>query len=234
MTTDGQWKLTSESVLSVQEVVRLLSSLRRDEGGGDVRQSLDEVVINALLFSGMRNSEFCGLELRDVRSESDGDVFVVRRAERVSRVVHVPARVGRMVARYVDRVRPGLLPDGVAADDESQPLLFNEHRRPYERNGLYRRVVRILTQHGFGEKASVRLLRHSYGYLAYLQTGGNLLFVQRQLGHAHPRVTAVYAKLVDESYPKLADRVGELADLAPWPSAEITVPKRVEFDCEID
>ena len=42
---------------------------------------------------------------------------------------------------------------------------------------------------------------------AYLRTGGNLLFVQRQLGHAHPMVTSIYAQFVDESYAALADRV---------------------------
>jgi integrase len=56
----------------------------------------------------------------------------------------------------------------------------------------------------------VQLLRHTYGYLAYRNTGGNLLFVQRQLGHAHPMVTAIYAEFVAESYADLANRVTEI------------------------
>ena len=59
---------------------------------------------------------------------------------------------------------------------------------------------------GLGERASVQLLRHTYGYLAYKRTGGSLLFVQRQLGHAHPMVTAIYAQFVDESPTALAER----------------------------
>ena len=51
----------------------------------------------------------------------------------------------------------------------------------------------------------MQLLRHTYGYLAYLRTGGNLLFTQRQLGHAHPIVTSIYAKFVPESYSELAE-----------------------------
>jgi hypothetical protein len=66
-------------------------------------------------------------------------------------------------------------------------------------------VVRILTEAGLGDRASVQLLRHTYGYLAYLRTGGNLLFTQRQLGHAHPIVTSIYAQFVPESYSQLAE-----------------------------
>ncbi|MFQ5503069.1 MAG: hypothetical protein ACE5EQ_12370, partial [Phycisphaerae bacterium] len=62
-----------------------------------------------------------------------------------------------------------------------------------------------------GNRASVQLLRHTYGYLAYLQTGGNLLFVQRQLGHAHPMITAIYAQFVEEDYSDLANRVSDLS-----------------------
>ena len=81
----------------------------------------------------------------------------------------------------------------------------------YDRTALYRRVVRILTAHGLRDRASVQLLRHSYGYLAYLGTGGNLLFVQKQLGHAHPMVTAIYADFVTFDEAALADRVDPLA-----------------------
>ena len=88
------------------------------------------------------------------------------------------------------------------------PLVLNERGKPYERTGLYRRVVRILTEAGLGSRASVQLLRHTYGYLAYKRSGGNLLFVQRQLGHAHPLVTSIYAQFVDEPYARLADAVG--------------------------
>jgi integrase/recombinase XerD len=100
--------------------------------------------------------------------------------------------------------------DGISPTDVSARLLYHERRRPYERTGLYRRIVRILTEAGLGSRASVQLLRHTYGYLAYLRTGGNLLFVQRQLGHAHPMVTSIYAKFVDESYAAMAEGVGLL------------------------
>ena len=94
-----------------------------------------------------------------------------------------------------------------SGDSGKQPLLINDRGRPFDRTSLYRRVVRILEAVGLGDRASVQLLRHTYGYLAYKRSGGNLLFVQRQMGHAHPMVTSVYAQFVEESYAEIANRV---------------------------
>ena len=129
------------------------------------------------------------------------------RSGKEERTVFLPRELGRLVAHYVKDVRPQFLPAGLKATDKRQALVLNERGQAYERTGLYRRVVRVLTAAGLGQRASVQLLRHTYGYLAYLHTGGNLLFVQRQLGHAHPMVTVVYAKFVREDYAELADCV---------------------------
>lgn len=238
MKISDPWELTRGNVLSEAEAIQLLRSLRGHAtdrpSEGAVARRLDELIVRALLFSGLRNSEFCALRMRDVEIAESRQSFTVGKRGRGRRTVYLPAALGRLIRRFINETRPELLPEGVQPNDQSQPLVFNENRKPFERNGLYRRVVRVLKNHGMGEKASVRLLRHSYGYLAYLRTGGNLLFVQRQLGHAHPRVTAVYAKLVDESYPELADRVGGLAELdTPVPKP---APQRqyAKFDCEID
>ena len=86
---------------------------------------------------------------------------------------------------------------------------MNDRGNPFDRTTLYRRVVTILTAAGFGDRARAQLLRHTYGYLAYKRSGGNLLFIQRQMGHAHPMVSSVYAQFVDEDYFHIADRLGQ-------------------------
>ncbi len=89
-----------------------------------------------------------------------------------------------------------------------------------------------MTEAGYGDRASVQVLRHTYGYLAYLRTGGNLLFVQRQLGHSRPRITSVYAKFVDESYAELAERIAP-QEREAWPRVA-PASRGTDFDCEID
>ncbi|MDM8007207.1 MAG: site-specific integrase [Phycisphaerae bacterium] len=207
------WGITRDMFLSIDEVEDLLGFVRQRaqsvSADGKPAARLDQVIIECLLFSGLRNSEFCSLRLADTPVVSGKPVFEVCGPRLDQRSVYIPAGTAELVCWYAREVRPLLLPDDVDQTDPTQPLLFNDRRSPFERTGLYRRVVRILSACGLGDRASVQLLRHTYGYLAYLRTGGNLLFVQRQLGHAHPMVTVVYAQFVDERYEELAQRICE-------------------------
>ncbi|GMV95759.1 MAG: tyrosine-type recombinase/integrase [Phycisphaerae bacterium] len=217
------WDISREMFLSVEEAASLLAHVRTQAADGQISSFLDRLIVETLLFSGVRNSEFCRLRLGDFKvGESDALLLVAGKES--TRRVHLPRAVLVLLARYVNDIRPGLTPEGVRVDDPDQPLVWHERRRPFERTGLYRRVVRVLTAAGLGERASVQLLRHTYGYLAYLRTGGNLLFVQRQLGHAHPMITSIYARFVDESYADLAERVAEPFGARPEP-IEPAVPK---------
>jgi integrase len=216
--TREPWQITREMFLSEDEVELLLTRIQERVRQADVDRigpRVDEIIIRSLLFSGLRNSEFCRLTLADT-VVGDGEAsFLVRGTPREDRTVFIPRSLGDLVSQYVSETRPGCLAPGAAARDRSLPLVVNERGKAYERTGLYRRVVRILTEAGLGPRASVQLLRHTYGYLAYKRSGGNLLFVQRQLGHTHPLVTSIYAQFVDEPYSRLADAVGGLAAAMP-------------------
>lgn len=196
------WDISREMFLSLDEVERLLGHVRRRPDDGDrVAAMVDRVIVETLLFSGVRSSEFCRLKLGDFTVYTDGAFVAVG-----GRTVWLPRALGQLLRRYVERVRPKCLADRGAKGGPGE-LVVTERGRAFERTGLYRRVVRVLTAAGLGDRASVQLLRHTYGYLAYLRTGGNLLFVQRQLGHAHPMITSIYAQFVDEDYGRLADNV---------------------------
>lgn len=238
MHTEVFLDLARNRLLSETEADGLMAFLHERmecaHGTRRISAEVDEVIITALLLSGLRNSEFCGLTMGDTIVGSAESALVVRGPSWRSRRVYVPRRVSTLISQYVDEVRPRFLPAGVHPGDQTQPLVLNEHGRPYERTGLYRRVVKVLTEAGLGDRASVQLLRHTYGYLAYLRTGGNLLFVQRQLGHAHPRITSVYAKFVDESYPDLAERVVPGERQTSGYDKGVYAQRRAEFDCETD
>jgi integrase/recombinase XerD len=213
------WEITLDQVLTLRETEHLLANVRsassaRDD---DPTPAVDRLIIECLLFSGLRCSEFCILKLADTPGGNDGSVFRVRNRSE-GRTVRLPTPIVALTRGYARNIRPFL--SERTAGRPSDAFLLNERGRPYERTGLYRRVVSVLTSAGLAPKASVQLLRHTYGYLAYLRTGGNLLFVQRQLGHAHPMITAVYANLVEENDADLADAV------ASDPRASNPSPKR--------
>jgi integrase/recombinase XerD len=232
--------IAHDKVLSGAEVETLMESLHkralRTNQESWANLQLDELIVVALLSSGLRNSEFCSMAVNDTILWYGDSVFAIRRPASRKRTVYIPSKVSSLVQQYVETVRPRFLPYGMDPKDFTKPLVFSEQRHPFDRTSMYRRVVKILTEAGLGERANVQLLRHTYGYLAYLRTGGNLLFVQRQLGHAHTATTAMYAKLVEESYSDLAERILPAAGRGP----EAAVGKRfgsrpvTRFDCEID
>ncbi len=207
------WDISEDMFLSEDEVEQLTTYLR---GRGDTTGVVDRVIVEGLLFSGLRTSEFCRLRVADTVAGHGAAAFRVVEGTREPRTVHLSRETNELVADYTRTVRHELVKGEI--DDADSALILNTRGRPYERTSLYRRVVKILTAAGFGDRASVQLLRHTYGFLAYKRTGGNLLFVQRQLGHAHPMVTAIYAKFVEESYDDLADRVGSSPPTTNRPS----------------
>jgi len=209
--TREPWKITREMFLSVDEAEALSARVARQvtAAGEAERDSalVDQVIMETLLYSGLRNTEFCRLTLGDVQLTKEARAIYIRGTPREDRIVAISSRLAGLLKDYVAHVRPRCLPAGMSRRDKTAPLVVNERGKAYERTALYRRVVRILTAAGLGDRASVQLLRHTYGYLAYLRTGGNLLFVQKQLGHAHPMVTSVYAEFVEHSPTDLADAV---------------------------
>jgi integrase/recombinase XerD len=225
------WDITREMFLSENEAESLLAHVRARCAHAVDRERavarLDQLIVECLMYSGIRNSECCRLKLGDTILGTGQSTLIAggpKRDER--RTVHVPQHLSRLIAQYARETRPFFLPQGVQRMDLSEPLFFNEHRNPFERTGLYRRVVRILTEAGLGDRASVQLLRHTYGYLAYLRTGGNLLFVQTQLGHAHPMITSVYAQFVDLSPAHLAETVAGNSSRTPPRTRSRTLHKK--------
>lgn len=199
------WRITRNLFLDERETDRLRQFLASKEKNG-IEATTDRVIVETLLGSGLRNSELCGLRLQDVDLAQAAPCLRVVGTPRQDRTVYMSQTLRGLLRRFVSEIRPAR-PHGTAdLADPASALIMSERGRRYDRTSIYRRVVRVLKAAGFGSRATVQLLRHTYGYLAYRNTGGNLLFVQRQLGHAHPMVTAVYAEFVEESYSELAER----------------------------
>src|SRR5260221_1188197 len=158
--TREPWQITREMFLSESEVELLLARVTRRALHADadtVTACVDQVILHSLLFSGLRNSEFCRLTLADSSTASGESKFLVRGTPREDRTVFIPKSLSDLVGRYVSETRPGCLSEGASPRDRTLPLVVNERGKPYERTGLYRRVVRILTEAGLGPRASVQL-----------------------------------------------------------------------------
>ncbi len=201
------WVVTREMFLSWEEQNRLLDFLERIESQPDV--GIDPLIVRVLLFSGLKTSEFCRLRVEDFAQSKSESALIVSGTPREDRKVYIPRVLGIEIDQYRRKIRPGMLHSSVNPRDSDQPLFVNDRGKGFDRTTLYRRVVRVLTDAGLGKRASVQLLRHTYGFRAYCSTGGNLLFIQRQMGHAHPMVSSVYAEFANEDYAEMAEALIE-------------------------
>src|SRR5579862_1817125 len=207
------WRITRTMFLSEEEVAQLLRRLRISHEGANARQAAlaarDRLLVESLLFSGLRNRELCCLRIADTVVGTGMSAFLVRGTPRQDRTVHVPQSLSLLVQDFVHVHRPQLARAQAARALPTDALIMNDRGKPYDRTSLYRRVVAVLASAGLETRATAQRLRHTYGYLAYKRSGGNLLFVQRQMGHAHPMVTSIYAQFVEENYQSIADRLTE-------------------------
>ena len=87
------WRITREMFLSEAEVERLLADVRRhvaDAADSDARHAAftDRLLIELLLFSGLRNSECCRLRVQDTIVGTGESSLRVIENPREQRIVH--------------------------------------------------------------------------------------------------------------------------------------------------
>lgn len=148
---------------------------------GDLEDDLRRAVCLGA-YAGLRVSEAAALDWSDVDVEA-------KRARILGK-----GQKSRLVALspiLIDQLLPDTGGNVVAAGGD-----------PNSAAQLQRRVNRAIA--AAGVDATFHQLRHRYGTIAY-QATGDLLAVGRQMGHASPVTTAVYAAASDE----VADRIAE-------------------------
>lgn len=133
-------------------------------------------------YAGLRVSEAAGLDWSDVDVEAKR-ALVLGKGQKERRVA--------LSTILIDQLLPDTGGNVVAAGGKANSP-----------GQLQRRVNRAIASAGVD--ATFHQLRHRYGTLAY-QATGDLLAVGRQMGHAGPATTAVYAAHSDE----VADRIAE-------------------------
>ena len=160
---------------------------------------LDRLIIHTLLYSGLRCSELCALQLRDTPFFHGKPFLYVRDGKgHVTRSVEIPSHLVTLLTAYLSPLpptsnapaRPAYHP---APADPSAPLIHTHAGRPLARHTLYSRIRRLGLRYGI--HLHPHMLRHTYATLL-LSTSGNLALVQDQLGHRDPETTRIYAQIL--------------------------------------
>jgi len=168
---------------SEEEVQRLLKAAK---GKGPVSQR-NYAIILMLLDTGIRVSELTGLRMRDLYlAEGYFKVFGKGGKERI-----VPmGRTCRLaLSRYVHKFRPR---PALASIDN---VFLTRDGRPLRADYVYKIVVNACQRAGIeGKRRGPHTCRHTFAH-QFLMNGGDLLTLQRILGHSSLEVVKLYVDL---------------------------------------
>jgi integrase/recombinase XerC len=180
--------------LTDDEVRRLRKALTGRTGEMPRR---DRVVIEALLLTGIRLNELVLLDLADV--DLDAKHLHVRRAKGGQpQVKFLNTQLRGLLRPYLKwRTRQG--------DGGSALFLSQRGTRLSPRQVAYR-LAYWLGQAGIDKPISPHSLRHTFATRLYSRTG-DLLVVQRALGHRHLATTEIYTHLVDGTLEDALERL---------------------------
>ncbi len=181
----SRWRRLPD-VLSPAMTKRLLSVPKDvDLYGGDGPLRLRDAAMLELMYaSGLRASEVCSMELRDV-ADTLGVIRITGKGGRQRLVpMGVPAREAVMV--YLNDARPVLAARNHAG---SQRLLLSVRGRALTRIAVWQIVDRNAKTAGL--KVHPHMLRHSFA-THLLGGGADLRVVQEMLGHSDIATTQIY------------------------------------------
>ncbi len=175
---------TPPSFLTEAEKRRLLKELR---GRSSTLAIRDRVVIELFLGTGIRLQELVDLDIDDV--DLDAKHLHVRAKGDVPQVKFLKSKVRSLLRSYLkERRRQG--------DGECRALfLSNRGSRLCERQ-VARRLEHWLKAARIEKQLTPHALRHTFATHLYSRTG-DILVVQRALGHRDLSTTQIYTHLVD-------------------------------------
>ena len=176
------------SVLSVEEINRILAAIDLSKTGGERNKAM----IETLYSSGLRVSELVGLRLSNLFLDT-GFLKITGKGNK-ERLVPIGDEAMQQVLRYTQEVRTH---QPVAAGNED--FVFLNHRgKKLSRVMVFTLIKDLAKLAGVKKKISPHTFRHSFA-THLIEGGADLRAVQEMLGHESITTTEIYTHL-DREY----------------------------------
>ena len=167
-------------VLTDKEINRIVDDINPNTHMG----SRSLAIVLLLYDTGIRANELCTLTLENL--DLLQNEFKVRGKGNKERVIPLGNGVKRAITRYVTAYRPESNAREVFLSDEGTALTYNGLKLLIDRLGKKAEIPRL----------HLHLFRHSFA-VKYLMSGGDLISLQRILGHTSVNTTQLYLKLAN-------------------------------------
>jgi len=186
--------LTREQVKQLEKYNKQL----QDSANKQVRHraNINGMILYVMLNSGLRASELCALQMRDLPHCHGKCIIDVRKGKGcVQRSIEISSELARRFKQFAKRYRKNAHP--------KSPLLISENGGPMSRGCIYSKL-RIFGKAAGIEHLHPHMLRHSYGYMFYNHCK-DLLMLADQMGHKNITTTHIYARTNNEERRRIAE-----------------------------
>jgi site-specific recombinase XerD len=190
--------------LSRPEISALLTSLK---SAGVERADCDECVATAvrlMVSTGIRVGELCKIRLDDVAP--DGSSLRIHGKGSRDRVAYISDAALRIELQRVVRYRR-------QSGADCKALFVNRYGLPMKPQSIRSKLRRYAGDVGLARRVTPHMLRHTAATLL-IETGVDIRFVQRLLGHSSIATTEIYTHVSDEALRTTLERADVLGTLA--------------------
>ena len=165
----------------------------------------EEMIFYILLLSatGLRISELCGIKLGDIAD--DGRSVLINGKGSRERVVYIGNDALREKLCKTRR-------ENLAAYGPEHFLMLNNRGKRLQPQSFRRRLHKFVLKQGISQKITPHMFRHSAATWL-IESGTNLRFVQRLLGHASISTTEIYTHVSDEALMEALSKADPLGSI---------------------
>lgn len=189
-----------KEVYSATEIKKLLRKPNNDS----FEEYRNWVIINYLLGTGNRINTIINLKVKDINFE-DGFININTQKNGKSMRIGLVPKLSRILNEYIYRCRTD--DTGEILTDEY--LFCNRFGEQFTRQGISHAIANYNQSRGVN-KTSIHLFRHTYAKL-WITSGGDLLSLQKNLGHSTLVMVQHYSNLYSTDVKKQMDKHSALS-----------------------
>jgi integrase/recombinase XerD len=162
------------------------------------------IIVRLMVVTGMRVGELCKLGLDDL--SPDGAVVRIHGKGARERVAYITDQRLRCDLQQIVQQRRKSQPTSGA-------LFVNRHGAPMRSQSVRSKLRRLAKEAGIERRVTPHMLRHTAATLL-IETGVDIRFVQRLLGHSSIATTEIYTHVSDQALRATLERANVLGTLA--------------------
>jgi|HubBroStandDraft_3_1064219.scaffolds.fasta_scaffold07814_3 site-specific recombinase XerD len=190
--------------LSRGEAAFLLSARHIGIGSADDSEHVFRIVVQLMVATGMRVGELCKLKLDDL--SPDCSVVRIHGKGARDRVAYITDReLRKELQQLIAHRRNSVIASGA--------LFVNRYGAQMRPQSVRSKLRRLAQDAGLARRVTPHMLRHTAATLL-IETGVDIRFVQRLLGHSSIATTEIYTHVSDEALRATLERADVLGTLS--------------------